>query len=199
MLKKTSFIFCLSALALFLYSRGTRKNNPDTQRGWKKFTKNKTGLKVGKVKKSDLVVHKLPIEKRTPASVKTSRYPKRDGRYLQGKDARTFENPNAPLHFKNRVGANWKENLGNNLTRFHPEGTEVLIKKEKGIIHLYKGIAHYREQVLISYKKIDGSKSSYRAIVDSSNGKIIYTYDRTIIENFRRGASAGLTHPHFSN
>lgn len=195
MLRKILLITSFCSLAIFFYLKETKHKTLGEERGWEKFTKSSSGVKAEKVKKSDLNDHKLPTSKRAPANVRSNKSSKRDGRYLQGE----LINPSDPLIFKNRVSAYWKKNLGHNLTRFHPEGTEVLIKKEKAIIHLYQGLAQYREQVLISYKSVDGSKSSYRALIDSSNGKIIFTYDRTIVENFRRGASQGLTHPHFSN
>ena len=196
MLKRFLILFSFFALAVTYYfvRQDKTQHNADIQRGWKKYSKknNKTTFSHGKT--IDLEQHKVPVVVRKPASMTRNKSPMRSGRYLEGQNAKKYTSPTEALSFKNLINPKWKDTLGHNLTRFQPEGTEVLIKKERGLIFVKENIGHYREQVLISYKLVDGRKSSYRAMIDSSNGKIIYTYDRTINEDFRR-KPAGLSHP----
>lgn len=195
MLKKIALLFSFIAFGFFIYTRGHQEEKPtQVKTGWEKYQKVKKKVSSTPAKKEDLEKHLLPVTSRKPASKAPSKRPMRSGRYLEGQNSRKFINPTESLKFKNKVDSNWKKNLGHNLTRFQPEGTEVLIKKERGLIFLKKNLGEYREQVLISYKLPNGKKSSYRAMIDSESGKIIYTYDRTINENYRK-KPAGLSHP----
>lgn len=197
MLKRTTLFICFIAFAFFVYKQKT--NSPaQVKTGWEKFEKTKKSFNAAPAKISDLENHKVIAKKRTPASVpsmsmKTKRN-MRSGRYLEGRDVKKYTNPTEPLTFKNKVRADWKKKLGHNLVRFQPEGTEVLVKKESSIIYVKNSIAEYREKVLVSYKLPNGKNTSYRAIVNSDDGRVIYKFDRTINEDFRN-RPAGLTHP----
>jgi hypothetical protein len=179
----------------YYYSSSPNKQSESKKvaKGWKKYQKLKNKTVASPIKKEELVKEKL-VQKRAPASVKPRLLPTRNGRFLDGKNARDYSNMAVPLKYKNKVSPDWQERLGHSLTRFHDEGTEVLIQKERPIIYINQGIGQFREQVSINFKLPDGTKSSYRAMVDSSNGKILYTYDRTKIEYFRNKPT-GLTHP----
>lgn len=199
MLRKIVFLFTLCIFAFGAWtiyeSSKERAEVAKESKGWDKFEKKNNKTSFTHAKTLDLEAHKVPKAtlKRTPAA-QNSFAPMREGRHLEGERSSKFSNPTEALKMQNRVSKDWKQKLGHNLTRFQDEGTEVLIKREKGLIFVNQGYGQYREQVLISYKMADGRRSSYRAMIDSSNGKIIYTFNRQIDENFRRRPT-GLSHP----
>ncbi len=196
MLKKIALFFSFIALAtVFYYSldKTKRSESKKIAKGWKKYQKVKDKTVATTIKKEELVKDKL-VQKRAPASVRSRILPMRNGRFLDGAKAKDYSNMAVPLKYKNKVSPDWQKRLGHSLARFQDEGTEVLIQKERPILYINKGVAEYREQVSINFKLPNGTKSSYRAMVDSSNGRILYTYDRTKIEYFRNKPT-GMTHP----
>lgn len=196
MLKKLALLFSFIALAM-VFSISKRKtpntNENKLAKGWKKYSKKSNIVKTSIVKIEEVKEEKKS-KKRSPAAVQKRKFPMRNGRYLDGSDAKSFTNITKPLKFKNKVDPKWQEKLGHSLSKIHTEGTEVLIKKERPVLYVKNGLGEFREQVIINFKLVDGTKTSYRAMVDSSNGRIIYTYDRTKIEHFR-SRPTGMTHP----
>lgn len=197
MLKKLALFFSFCALAMVFYST-SKDPVPFTKeksiaKGWKKYKVSGSKITSSPVITGDLIKDKL-IQSRAPASKPQRSLPMRNGRFLDGEGARDYNDMNLPLTYKNKVSPDWKKKLGHSLTRFQKEGTEVLIQKERPVLFIKQGVAEFREQVSINFKLPDGSKSSYRAMVDSSNGKILFTYDRTKMEYFRNKPT-GMTHP----
>jgi hypothetical protein len=86
----------------------------------------------------------------------------------------------------NEKDDNWEESLGDELLRFHPSETKVLIRNEGSYIKLVGRKAQLVEKVLISYTLKFGGSNSFHAFVDSGSGKIIQTWNRTIHENYTK-------------
>jgi hypothetical protein len=196
MLKKLAILCSLCALGMiFNLSFKTMPIHEKSKvaKGWKKYSKVNNKITSSIVIKKDLEKEKL-VQKRAPSSISKRKLPMRNGRFLDGINAKSFTDMTISLKYKNKVDPNWQEKLGHGLTQIHKEGTEVLILKERPVLYIKKGVAEYREQVSINFKLADGGKSSYRAMVDSSTGRIIYTYDRTKMEYFRNKPT-GMTHP----
>lgn len=85
----------------------------------------------------------------------------------------------------NQYNNHWKEKLGNDLLRFHPEGTKLVIEEELSLVQVRKEHTRLIQQVLVSYINTNGRHSSYRAFVDSETAEIVQTWDRTIFEDYK--------------
>lgn len=86
------------------------------------------------------------------------------------------------LVMSNSLNENWKDALGLELLRFHPEETKILIKEEDSILKVENGKGRLLEQVVVSYLQDNSMLSSFRALVDSQSGQVLETWDRTIHE-----------------
>ncbi|MCO4755004.1 MAG: hypothetical protein KC478_11025 [Bacteriovoracaceae bacterium] len=194
MIKKIFILFSFLAFGFVVYytTHTEKKPSPVQTRNVIKVKKKEGKTTFSHPKQVDMVEHKIVPRNvtRSPAS----KLPMRGGRFIEGASANKYVSPTEELEFTNKVNPKWKELLGEKLTRFLPEGTEVIVKKEKGLIYINKGKGQYREQVLVSYKLADGRTSSHRAMVDSSTGKVLFNFNRQQNEYFR-GRPGGFTHP----
>jgi len=86
----------------------------------------------------------------------------------------------------NDYNPQWKEKLGRNLLRFLRPNTKTIIKREASALIKDKGHNLMVEHVLVKLKSPEGRHYGYNAYVDSSNGKIIYTWNRTVHEQFAK-------------
>ncbi|MBK27093.1 MAG: hypothetical protein CME70_24025 [Halobacteriovorax sp.] len=186
------FSFCVFGFVVYYTTHNQNTPTPVQARNTIKVQKKNGKATFSHPKQIDMVEHKIiPKESsRAPAS----KLPMRGGRFIEGAGASKYVSPTEELEFINKVNPKWKELLGRKLTRFLPEGTEVIVKKEKSLIYINKGKGQYREQVLVSYKLADGRTSSHRAMVDSSSGKVLFNFNRQQNEYFR-GRPGGFTHP----
>jgi hypothetical protein len=133
---------------------------------------------------------------RSPSSINSDQYKgfkTRNNRVLMGQIVNSHED--LDLEMTNDINPDWKEMMGNNLLKFQPEGTKILVKEEKPVIQIDEGKGKYLEQVLITYLKKDGSQSSFKALIDSETGAIVQTWDRTINERLTNKKSASITIP----
>ena len=71
----------------------------------------------------------------------------------------------------------WVEKLSAQLKRFQDDDAEIQIKREGTVV----GREAIYRKVVISYKK-GQQKSSFRALIDPKDGRIVRTWDRTISE-----------------
>lgn len=116
----------------------------------------------------DLIKRKVPI---------------RNKRILIGESTEYFENENNNLEMLNEYNPEWKKLLGQNLLNFQEETTKVIVREEFPIIKVEDKKGIYMEQVVITFLAKNGEQSSYRAYVNSENGKVVDTWDRMIVEN----------------
>jgi hypothetical protein len=110
----------------------------------------------------------------------------REDRILTGDDIDRFKDENIDLPMMNKINPDWKELLGNELLRFQKEDTKIIIKDELKLIKITNGQGQYFEQVVITYFLKNGDQNSFHALVNSENGAVTDTWDRTIHERFRR-------------
>lgn len=88
----------------------------------------------------------------------------------------------------NDYNPQWKEELGKNLLRFLRPNTKTIVKRESSALIKHKGRNLLVEHVLVKLKSPEGRHYGYNAYVDSSSGKIIHTWNRTIHEQFAKNA-----------
>ena len=112
--------------------------------------------------------------------------PKRGIRYLRGEEKERYQSQKMPLSFSQAIDKKWKEKLAHSLLRFQSSSIKLIVKNEIDIIHINRGQGHYQQQVLISFLDKNGRSSSYRALIDSSNGEILKTWDRQKVGPHRR-------------
>lgn len=118
----------------------------------------------------------------------------RQNRILMGDIDQKYEDEGTELAMINRVNPDWKEVMGEDLMRFQPDTTKLMVKEEVPVIKIEDGKGRFLEQVIITYLKKNGDRNSFKALVDSDTGAIVETWDRSIHERLakRRG---GLTLP----
>lgn len=128
-----------------------------------------------------------PETKRDPAAV-TPKAP--EEREISGIEAELFEKESDRFRYLNNINEDWQQQMAERLMRFQDERTKMYLKHEKGILQVQNGTAQYLEQVMVTFAMDDGTHYSYRALVESEEGRIIETWDRTKHETpmrFKRG------------
>ncbi len=110
----------------------------------------------------------------------------REKRVLTGDVNKDLEDEDTELQMHNAINPEWKDNLGKNLIIGQDENTKVLIVEQTPVIEVRDGKGRYMEEVIITFLKKNGNRSSYRAMVDSSSGQILDTWDRTINEQLMK-------------
>lgn len=125
----------------------------------------------------------------------------REKRVLTGDVNKDLEDEDTELQMHNAVNPEWKDNLGKNLIIGQAENTKVLIVEETPVIEVRDGKGRYMEEVIITFLKENGQRSSYRAMVDSSSGEVLDTWDRTIHEQLikKRGGISPPSDNSFGN
>jgi len=101
-------------------------------------------------------------------------------------------NSNAPLtdedmenlEFINEINPDWKETFTQKMLDSLEENPSLTVKKERSFIKIKGKKAQYVEQVRVIIQYENGKENSFRSIIDSENGNIIRSWDKTIHENF---------------
>jgi hypothetical protein len=101
-------------------------------------------------------------------------------------------NSNAPLtdedmenlEFINEINPDWKETFTQKMLDSLEENPSLTVKKERSFIKIMGKKAQYVEQVRVIIQYENGKENSFRSIIDSENGNIIRSWDKTIHENF---------------
>ncbi len=98
------------------------------------------------------------------------------------------------LDFQNRYDEKWQDLLAKNLLQFQPKETEIFILPIKSIIKILDdNKAMFMEEVVINVKT-DKGRSSFKALIDSENGKVAETWDNSMIdENSARKPAQAIT------
>ena len=202
---KKTFLFILSITVAFGITFYIKKHNysiANQDPEWKTFVK-KGGNEVASHPTTN---HEFETAKITNAKESNGRAPSsvkpvnpfkgfmvRKNRILTGEIDQKYEDESTELAMTNNLNPAWKEIMGNDLMRFQPEDTKLLVKEELPVIQIIDGKGRYLEQVIISYLTKDGGRSSFKALVDSDTGVIVETWDRTIGE--KRAQSSGMAFP----
>ena len=83
----------------------------------------------------------------------------------------------------NKVTDDWEEKLISKLKQNLPDDTQLEILEKKPTIHKkHKNVLH-AHKVKIKLKRADGLESSFTALVSSSSGNILQTWNRTHYEH----------------
>ncbi len=209
---KKAFLFFLSitvAVGITFYIKNQNYSVGASQSPeWKTFVK-KSGSKVAshattnnEFEEAKITnVKNAPTKGRAPSSIKPTNPYKgfmvRKNRILTGEIDQKYEDESTELAMTNNLNPGWKEIMGNDLMRFQPEDTKLLVKEELPVIQIVDGKGRYLEQVIITYLSKNGERSSFKALVDSDTGSIVETWDRTISE--KRPKTSGMTMPTFND
>ncbi len=155
----------------------------------KKDTVNKTKINWGLYqKKQKKIIHKtpsetvltkagLPIEK---SSNLKDRRKKIGDRYLSGPDS-LKEVDSSKIKIINKENSRWKDLLSEQQLDGKPIHTKLFIDHQYSVVYSRNGISTLAERVNIIYMMPNGLKSSFSAIVNSENGKVMQTW------NFSKG------------
>lgn len=205
---RKTFLFILSITVAFGITFYIKKNQSEKfveiKPQWKTFAKNEESKIISHdTTKEEFKLARIPAppelndvkHQRNPASVdKFAGRLIREKRVLTGDVDKKLEDTSFELPMHNAVNPEWKEHLGKSLIILQDPDTKVLVVEETPVIDVHNGKGRYMEEVIITYLKKNGDRSSYRALVDSSSGEVIETWDRTIQEQIlkKRG---GITLP----
>ena len=208
-MKKTIlFIFSIVfALGITIYTKNERsKKIVHVKSNWKTFVKtSKSIVDSHGTTKEEFIAAKIPSvlpaskAKRSIASVDPYKgFLVRNNRIVMGDINKHYEDESVELQMINVINPDWKDNMGNELMRFHPTDTKVMVKEEVPVIKIVNGVGRYLEQVTVTYLQKNGNRNSFKALVDSETGVGVETWDKTIHETIRpkRG---GLILPSINN
>lgn len=194
---KKTILFILSitvAISITFYTKNERaKNVVHVKTQWKTFVKKDNSvIDSHKTTQEEFLAAKIPTPppadkvQRTIASVNPYQgFMVRNNRIITGDLNKKYEDENSDLQMANSVNPDWKEIMGNDLMRFQPADTKLMVKEEVPVIKIVNGIGRYLEQVTVTYLQKDGNRSSFKALVDSETGSVVETWDRTVHEHVR--------------
>lgn len=117
---------------------------------------------------------KTKTKDRIPASIKKKTL---YGRRLIGTKIPKMK---TKIKFENEINSKWKTFLGNELMRFQPPETKAFVLHQQGLIRIKNGKGKYIEEVIITFLTPTGKKNSFKAFVDSENGRVLKTWNKTI-------------------
>ena len=204
-MKKTILFIMSMTVAFgitFYIKKEQTKNIVHVKGQWKTFVKttdkvvDSHGTTTDEFKAARIPVpNPLPKSARTVASVNPYKgFMVRNNRILMGEVSPKFEDENNDLQMLNAVNPDWKDIMGNELMRFQPADTKLMVKEEVPVIKIVDGKGLYLEQVTVTYLQKNGNRSSFKALVNSDTGDVVETWDRTISEQVRK-QRGGLTLP----
>lgn len=195
---KKTILFILSitvALGITIYTKNERaKNIVHVNTKWKTFVKtSQSVVNSHGTTQEEFLAAKIPtpppVDKaqRTVASVNPYQgFMVRNNRIIMGDLNQKYEDESNDLQMTNAINPDWKETMGNELMRFQPADTKLMVKEEVPVIKIVNGIGRYLEQVTITYLQKDGNRNSFKALIDSENGAVVETWDRTVHEHIRK-------------
>ena len=157
---------------------------------WTTFEKSGKKIKTHQTTKEEKIKINVPLNidnKRIVKSTSSSQFnsKKLKGRTVLGLKGDKISN-DLQLEYKNEINKDWKYLLGQKVLSDLQDDTQIYIKKVDSVINIEGIKATYMEIVIIKFLDSKGNQTSFRALVDSSNGKVIRRWDRTIIEDFKK-------------
>lgn len=191
--KKAIFLSLLIALSVTLWRKGEHEYiKPAHQVSWLHYKKDDSGKLVKNI------VPTKEITELTTATVSAENASKRAPANSEKSNMETdnknvvFLNLGKPnvkpelneLTFINSYNPEWKELLAKELMLFQPESVEVFFKPHKSVVKIMENNqAMFLEEVSVTYKTNLGPRS-FKAFINSENGKIVETWERTHYDNF---------------
>lgn len=128
------------------------------------------GEGIDKEKGPDRIAHKNVV-------------PKHNGKRVlnlpPGHEKETLDN----LHVSNTVSEDWQSKVEVALKLQGGDALkDVSIKKVESLVWIYNGVALNAESIEVTLKNEKGERTSFRAMVDSQNGKILQTWDQPVFD-----------------
>lgn len=196
-MKKTVLFFLSMTVAFgitFYIKKEQSKNIVLMKTQWKTFVKNPDAvIDSHHTTTEEFKAAKIPVPNVAPkggrsiASINPYKgFMVRNNRILTGDTAPKYEDENTELTMLNSINPEWKDIMGNDLMRFQPADTKLMVKEEVPVIKIIEGHGRYLEQVTVTYLQKNGNRSSFKALVDSETGSLVETWDRTVQEQIRR-------------
>lgn len=195
---KKTVLFILSMTVAFgitfYIKKEQSKNMVLMKTQWKTFVKNPDSVVDSHGTTNDeFKAAKIPVPAVAPKSGRTiasvnpfKGFMVRNNRILTGDVNQKYEDESTELEMVNSINPDWKEIMGNELMRFQPADTKLMVKEEVPVIKIIEGQGRYLEQVTVTYLQKDGNRSSFKALVDSESGLVVETWDRTVQEQIRK-------------
>lgn len=95
-----------------------------------------------------------------------------------------------PVNFRSQ---NWQKNLESTLSVLGgKELKEIQIKRIETIVWKQDNMLFNAESVMVSLTNQQGHETSFRAIVDAQNGKILQTWDQPVIDHVNPRENFGI-------
>ena len=190
---KKKFLFILSilvAIGITGYIKDQRaKNIVHVKTKWKTFVKtSKSIVDSHGTTPEEFEAAKIskPKKNRSIASVNPYQgFMVRNNRIVMGELNEVYEDEDNELQMSNEINPEWKDSMGQELMRFQPKDTKLMVKEEVPVIKIVNGIGRYLEQVTVTYLLKNGNRNSFKALVDSDTGQVVETWDKTIHEHIR--------------
>lgn len=142
------------------------------------------------------VITNLPTEKgpdkaHKPAPLPSS--PVLNGRRVMnlppGREKEALE----AIKINNKVSEHWEEGVEHALKAQGGDAIkDITITKIESLIWTQPGFAINVESVVIGITNLKGERTSFRALVDSENGKIIQTWDQPVIDSINPRENMGI-------
>lgn len=98
----------------------------------------------------------------------------------------------ASVSYVNKPSPDWEAKLHGSLKQQAPNLKEIKIEKENSLVWMRDNNALLVETVKISLKNQQDSQTSFRAMVDSQTGKVLETWDRTIVDPVDKSSQFGI-------
>lgn len=107
-----------------------------------------------------------------------------DGKKVLGLPPVTDEKkPIEQLKIANKPSVEWKPNLEKTLRAQGGDNVkDIVIKKVDSFVWNHDGIALYVESVVVTVKNQKNEETSFKALVDAQNGKILKNWDQPIFD-----------------
>jgi hypothetical protein len=87
------------------------------------------------------------------------------------------------LKIANKVSSEWKPNLEKSLKAQGGDNVkEINIRKVDSFVWNHDGVALFVESVVVTLKNQKNEESSFKALVDAQNGKILKNWDQPIYD-----------------
>lgn len=196
---KKTILFILSitvAFGITFYIKKEQSKNIVAVKGqWKTFVKKKDSIiNSHHTTPDEFVAAKIPTDIPTPLKVERKvasvnpyqGFMVRNNRIIMGDLNKKYEDESNELQMINSVNPEWKDIMGNDLMRFQPADTKLMVKEEVPVIQITNGTGRFLEQVTVTYLQNNGNRSSFKALIDSETGSVVETWDRTIHEQIRK-------------
>ncbi len=181
--KKALLLSLLIALLVTIWKKSEHENiKIKTQANWIHIKKDESG-KLIKSSVSSIDTEEIKDSTRTPANEQKPKNTNEKIIFINLNNAKHKPELNE-LTFVNSYNPEWRELLGKELMLFQPESVEVYFKPLKSVVKILEdNKAMFLEEVSVTYKTNFGPRS-FKALINSENGKVVESWGKTHYDNF---------------